>query len=133
MAEASVLLNELGTEARVIAGGTDVLADLNQLRFDQQQDPEITSRIAAYELAFRMQTSVPELVDVGDEPQHILDLYGCKPGDGSFAFGRHIEAIQSDREPASASQRAQHCPCAAVSLRATGQRSRVRQIHRCVR
>ncbi len=49
-------------------------------------DPEIETRIAQYELAFKMQSSVPELSDFKDEPQHILDLYGVKnPGDGSFA------------------------------------------------
>jgi len=48
-------------------------------------DPEIATRIAAYETAFRMQASVPELMDVSDEPKHILDLYGTKGGDGSFA------------------------------------------------
>jgi hypothetical protein len=48
-------------------------------------DPEIATRIAQYELAFRMQTSVPELMDIRDEPQSVLDLYGCTPGDGSFA------------------------------------------------
>jgi hypothetical protein len=49
-------------------------------------DPEIATRIAQYELAFKMQTSVPELSDFKSEPQHILDLYGVKqPGDGTFA------------------------------------------------
>ena len=48
-------------------------------------DPEIATRIAQYELAFKMQTSVPELVDISDEPQHVLDLYGTKGADGSFA------------------------------------------------
>src|SRR5438105_3542575 len=48
-------------------------------------DPEISTRIAQYEMAFQMQASVPELMDTGKEPQHILDLYGGKPGDGSFA------------------------------------------------
>jgi hypothetical protein len=48
-------------------------------------DPEIATRIAQYEMAFRMQTSVPELVDTSGEPQQILELYGCRPGDGSFA------------------------------------------------
>ncbi|MDP7134078.1 MAG: DUF1501 domain-containing protein, partial [Planctomycetota bacterium] len=43
------------------------------------------TRIAQYELAFRMQTSVPELMDLSDEPQHILDMYGAKGADGSFA------------------------------------------------
>ncbi|MSU64021.1 MAG: DUF1501 domain-containing protein [Pedosphaera sp.] len=48
-------------------------------------DPEISTRIAQYEMAFQMQASVPELMDASKEPQSILDLYGCKPGDGSFA------------------------------------------------
>jgi hypothetical protein len=48
-------------------------------------DPEIATRIAQYEMAFRMQASVPGLMDAGGEPQHILDLYGATPGDGSFA------------------------------------------------
>lgn len=48
-------------------------------------DPEISTRIAQYEMAFQMQASVPELMDTKKEPQHILDLYGCQPGDGSFA------------------------------------------------
>lgn len=48
-------------------------------------DPEIATRIAQYEMAFKMQASVPELMSISQEPQTILDLYGCKPGDGSFA------------------------------------------------
>lgn len=58
---------------------------LNQVGNDRLRDPEIATRIAQYELAFRMQTSVPELMDISDEPQHILDLYGTQGGDGSFA------------------------------------------------
>ena len=66
----------------------DVIAavrDLNRLRDEQTHDPEIESRIAQYELAFRMQTSVPGLMDVSDEPQDVLDMYGAVPGDGSYA------------------------------------------------
>ncbi len=48
-------------------------------------DPEVTARIAAYELAFKMQSSVPELMDLSGETQATLDMYGAKPGDGSFA------------------------------------------------
>ncbi|MCC6491873.1 MAG: DUF1501 domain-containing protein [Pirellulales bacterium] len=59
---------------------------LNQLRDRQVRNPEIGTRIAQYELAFRMQASVPELVDVSSEPQHILDMYGVKGADGSFAY-----------------------------------------------
>jgi hypothetical protein len=66
----------------------DVVKAVNQinLRYDALvNDPEIATRITQYEMAFRMQASVPELMDAGKEPQHVLDLYGCKPGDGSFA------------------------------------------------
>ena len=48
-------------------------------------DPEIATRIAQYEMAFQMQASVPELMDVKDESPQTLELYGCQPGDGSFA------------------------------------------------
>jgi hypothetical protein len=59
---------------------------LNGMLADQRFDPEIQTRIAQYEMAFRMQSSVPELTDFKSEPQHILDQYGVKqPGDGSFA------------------------------------------------
>jgi len=63
----------------------DTLTALNAHRNRLVDNPEIETRIAAYEMAFRMQTSVPQLVDVSDEPQHVLDMYGAKPGDGSFA------------------------------------------------
>jgi hypothetical protein len=49
------------------------------------QDPEVATRIAAYEMAFRMQTSVPELMDISREPKHVLEMYGAKPGDGTYA------------------------------------------------
>src|SRR5579859_3014125 len=59
---------------------------LNGMLEQERIDPEIQTRISQYELAFRMQTSVPELTDFSKEPQHILDLYGVKhPGDGTFA------------------------------------------------
>ncbi|MES2570869.1 MAG: DUF1501 domain-containing protein [Verrucomicrobiota bacterium] len=66
----------------------DVIGAINALNSGYDKivdDPEIATRIAQYEMAFQMQASVPELTDVSGEPQHILDLYGCKPGDGSFA------------------------------------------------
>jgi hypothetical protein len=53
----------------------DILA-LNRLKLADTGDPEIATRISQYELAFRMQTTVPELTDVSDEPQHVFDLYG---------------------------------------------------------
>ena len=63
----------------------DAVNSLNRLRNDVVADPEISTKITQYEMAFKMQMSVPELVDLSDEPQSVLDMYGAKPGDGSFA------------------------------------------------
>ncbi len=63
----------------------DAVRELNQIRNETVQNPEIQTRIAQYELAFRMQTSVPELMDLSREPRHILDMYGTRGADGSFA------------------------------------------------
>jgi uncharacterized protein (DUF1501 family) len=60
-------------------------ATLNRLENEAVDDPEIATRIAQYELAFKMQTSVPDLMDVSAEPQNVLDLYGTKGSDGTFA------------------------------------------------
>jgi hypothetical protein len=63
------------------------LSELNQLRFDDVKDPEIKARITQYELAYRMQASVPELTDISDEPQHVFDLYGEDAKlPGTFAY-----------------------------------------------
>ncbi|MEK0446554.1 MAG: hypothetical protein RLZZ399_1875 [Verrucomicrobiota bacterium] len=59
--------------------------NLNKHHDTHVEDPEISARIAQYEMAFLMQASVPELMDLSKEPQSVLDLYGCAPGDGSFA------------------------------------------------
>lgn len=63
----------------------DAVARMNQIEAGITADPEIATRISQYEMAFKMQTSVPDLMDVSDEPQHVLDLYGTRGGDGSFA------------------------------------------------
>ena len=68
-------LHEVGERPR-IASLLDDLAQLNEMKFREFGDPEIATRIAQYELAYRMQTSVPELTDFSKEPQHVLDLYG---------------------------------------------------------
>jgi hypothetical protein len=76
--------NPAGVSAEQQRDIIDAVGTLNR-RLDQAlDDPEIATRLNQYELAFRMQTSVPELMDLSSEPQHILDLYGAKPGDGSF-------------------------------------------------
>jgi hypothetical protein len=63
----------------------ETINSLNNHLASQRHDPEIATRIAQYELAFQMQASVPDLADFSKEPQNILDLYGCTPGDGSYA------------------------------------------------
>jgi hypothetical protein len=63
----------------------DAIRDLNQEQYGHVGDPEIQSRISQYELAYRMQTSVPELTDLSKEPRAVLEAYGAKPGDGTFA------------------------------------------------
>lgn len=63
----------------------DSVRALNEHRNDRLHSPDLETRIAAYEMAFRMQMSVPELIDTSDEPQHILEMYGATPGDGTYA------------------------------------------------
>jgi hypothetical protein len=63
----------------------DAVQALNRMQESVVDDPEIATRIAQYEMAFKMQTSVPGLMNISDEPKEVLDLYGTKGGDGSFA------------------------------------------------
>ncbi|MEO1617316.1 MAG: DUF1501 domain-containing protein, partial [Planctomycetota bacterium] len=63
----------------------DALADLNQMQAAEMGHPETTTRISQYELAFRMQTAVPEVMDITAESQATLDAYGAKPGQSSLA------------------------------------------------
>lgn len=63
----------------------DAIRDLNRLRLDSVGDPEIETRIAQYEMAYRMQTSVPELMDIAKEPAEVHELYRTEPGKASFA------------------------------------------------
>jgi hypothetical protein len=77
------LSNPDGLDAAARRRFLDDLAKLNQLKLDEAGDPEIATRIAQYELAYRMQTSVPELTDVSKEPEHVFEMYGPdskKPG-----------------------------------------------------
>jgi hypothetical protein len=69
----------------------DALNDLNRHRYETVGDPETLTRIAQYELAFRMQASVPEVMDISKEPKNILDLYGAKPG--------HVSAAETANDP----------------------------------
>jgi len=77
------LSNPAGLDDKTRRRMLDDLSRLNQLKLDEFGDPEIRTRVAQYELAYRMQTSVPDLIDVSDEPDHVFELYGedaRKPG-----------------------------------------------------
>ena len=77
------LSNPSGVDAATRRRALDAINRLNQREYAAIADPETQTRIAQYEMAFRMQTSVPELADISNEPKHILDMYGPdvhKPG-----------------------------------------------------
>jgi hypothetical protein len=77
--------NPVGVSVEMQRDSIDTINALNALQDRTLHDPEIQTRIAQYEMAFKMQTSVPGLLDMSHEPPHILEMYGAKPGDGSFA------------------------------------------------
>jgi uncharacterized protein (DUF1501 family) len=77
--------NPKGIDRRTQRESLDLVRDLNRKRLDVVGDPEIAARISAYELAYRMQASAPELMDLSDESQATIDMYGAKPGAASFA------------------------------------------------
>jgi Protein of unknown function (DUF1501) len=70
---------------------------LNAIRNQSVHNPEIETRIAQYELAFKMQSSIPDLVDLSDEPKHVLDLYGVEGSDGSYAFNCLLARRMAER------------------------------------
>jgi hypothetical protein len=74
-----------GVDAQQQRAVIDAVESLNRLHNQQTDDPEIATRLNQYEMAFRMQTSVPELVDLSQEPRHVLEMYGTRGADGSFA------------------------------------------------
>ena len=77
--------NPPGIDGKRRRQSLDVLKDLNQVRYDVLQDPEIQTRINSYELAYRMQTSVPEVMDISKETPKTQAAYGTTPGRASFA------------------------------------------------
>jgi hypothetical protein len=79
------LTNPAGIDSQRQGQTLDVLRDLNQSRLDETGDPEIATRISAYEMAYRMQTSAPELIDLSRENRTTLDMYGAVPGRITFA------------------------------------------------
>jgi hypothetical protein len=79
------LSNPEGVSKNVRRESLDALKDLNEAHLAENGDPEITTRIASYEMAYRMQSSVPDLVNISSEPESIHELYGTAPGKKSFA------------------------------------------------
>jgi hypothetical protein len=79
------LSNPRGIDRQIQRESLDAVQHLNRARLDVIGDPEIATRINSFEMAYRMQTSAPELMDLSREPKHILDMYGAQPGKPSFA------------------------------------------------
>lgn len=79
------LSNPAGVDRRLQRDSLDALGRLNGMRLQEVGDPEIETRISSFEMAYRMQASTPELMDISQEPQHVLDMYGAEPGRPSFA------------------------------------------------
>jgi hypothetical protein len=77
--------NPAGVDARLQRDTIDLIRTLNERQLAQVGDPEIATRIANYEMAFRLQTSAPELMDLRHESKETLELYGCDPDKASFA------------------------------------------------
>src|SRR6267143_1254163 len=79
------LSNPKGVDQQIQRDSLDTIRRLNQKHLDVVGDPEIATRINSFEMAYRMQNSAPELVDLSREPKHILEMYGAEPGKSSFA------------------------------------------------
>jgi hypothetical protein len=79
------LSNPRGVDNEVQRDSLDTIRKLNQMQQSVTGDPEIVTRINSFEMAYRMQSSAPELMDVSKEPKHILEMYGAEPGKPSFA------------------------------------------------
>ncbi|MCS7026983.1 MAG: DUF1501 domain-containing protein [Bryobacteraceae bacterium] len=77
--------NPEGISRELQKDSVEAINSLNRTAHRTLQDPEILTRISQYEMAFRMQASVPGLMDMSKEPAQVLERYGAKPGDGSFA------------------------------------------------
>ncbi len=77
--------NPRGIDSQTNRESLDTLRQLNELRLGVVGDPEIAARISAFEMAARMQTSAPALMDITNEPKHVLEMYGAEPGQSSFA------------------------------------------------
>ncbi|MCC6491549.1 MAG: DUF1501 domain-containing protein [Pirellulales bacterium] len=74
-----------GVDGRLQRESLDAINELNRQHLGLVGDPEIATRINSFEMAYRMQSSAPEAMDLADEPEHILKMYGAEPGKPSFA------------------------------------------------
>ncbi len=79
------LSNPRGVDADLQRASLDALKQLNEMRLEEMGDPEISTRINSFEMAFRMQSSAPELMDLAREDKKTLEAYGAEPGKPSFA------------------------------------------------
>jgi hypothetical protein len=79
------LANPKGVDRQLQADTIEAIRTLNNHRLAQVGDPEIATRTSSFEMAFRMQASAPELMDLSQEPQQVLEMYGAEPGKSSFA------------------------------------------------
>ena len=79
------LSNPAGVDSELQQDSLESIKRLNQMRLDSTGDPEIATRISSYEIAYRMQMSAPGVMDLTQEPKHILDMYGADPAKPSFA------------------------------------------------
>jgi len=79
------LSNPKGVDDKLQRDSLDTINALNRQHLDQVGDPEIATRINSFEMAYRMQSSAPEAMNLADEPEHILKMYGAEPGKPSFA------------------------------------------------
>ncbi|MDE0124973.1 MAG: DUF1501 domain-containing protein [Bryobacterales bacterium] len=79
------LSNPRGVDRQLQRDSLDAIGRLNRMRLDEVGDPEISTRINSFEMAYRMQRSTPELMDISQEPPHVLEMYGAEPGKPSFA------------------------------------------------
>jgi uncharacterized protein (DUF1501 family) len=79
------LSNPRGVDEKLQRDSLDTINKLNRMRLDTVGDPEIATRINSFEMAYKMQSSAPELMDISKEPKHILEMYGAEPGKPSFA------------------------------------------------
>jgi hypothetical protein len=81
--------NPPGYDMRAQRDSLDLIQALNRQQYDVVGDPEIMTRVSAYEMAFRMQTRAPELMDFSNETEHTLGLYGARPGDADATFANN--------------------------------------------